>query len=147
LTPGYIARHAPAQSAQGREAALIDIAQDLLLRDLADQGVLELVTFKGGTALRKVYAGSGGRFSTDFAVASPDDEYSSVSSLIENAINGRQLGPFHYGIEHRRGRAHIVYTSEFGRYPGGALQSKLDIGPPTWLSPTSRSWVPLSIHD
>lgn len=149
LTPGYIARHAPAQSAQGREAALIDIAQDLLLRDLADQGVLGLVTFKGGTALRKVYAGAGGRFSTDldFAVADPNDDFTAVSNLIENAINGRQLGPFTYGIEYRRGRPHITYISDLGLSSSGALQSKLDIAPPPWLTPTTRSWVPLSIHE
>jgi predicted nucleotidyltransferase component of viral defense system len=110
LTPGYVALHAPAQSAQGREAALIDIAQDLLLRDLGEQGVVDLVTFKGGTALRKVYAGADGRFSTDldFGIANPDDDFTTVSTLIENAINGRRLGPFQYGIEHRRGRAHIT---------------------------------------
>jgi len=39
LTPGYLARHAPGTSAQGREAALIDVAQDLLLRELAESGV------------------------------------------------------------------------------------------------------------
>lgn len=39
LTPGYLARHAPSKTAQGREAALIDVAQDLLLRELAESGV------------------------------------------------------------------------------------------------------------
>jgi len=52
LTPGYLAQHAPGRSAQGREAALIDVAQDLLLRELADQGILESLAFKGGTAIR-----------------------------------------------------------------------------------------------
>lgn len=41
LTEGYIVRHAPATGAQGREAALIDVAQDILLRHLSDTGVLE----------------------------------------------------------------------------------------------------------
>jgi predicted nucleotidyltransferase component of viral defense system len=62
LTQGHVLRHAPAQSPQGRDAAVIDIAQDLLLRHLSERGVLTLVAFKGGTALRKVYAGGGGRF-------------------------------------------------------------------------------------
>ena len=35
LTKGHVLRHAPAQSAQGAEASLINIAQDLLLRALA----------------------------------------------------------------------------------------------------------------
>jgi len=80
LTQGHVLRHAPAQSPQGRDAAVIDIAQDLLLRQLAEVGVLSLVAFKGGTALRKVYAGAAGRFSTDldFSVASLDDDPTSV---------------------------------------------------------------------
>lgn len=38
---GHIARHAPINSAQGRDAAIMDIGQDLL-RSLADRGVLDL---------------------------------------------------------------------------------------------------------
>lgn len=61
---GHVLRHAPA-GGQGREAALIDIAQDLLLRRLHDDGLLSMLAFKGGTALRKLYAGAQGRFSVD----------------------------------------------------------------------------------
>ena len=39
LTQGHVLRHAPAQSPQGRDAAVIDIAQDLLLRHLSECGV------------------------------------------------------------------------------------------------------------
>jgi predicted nucleotidyltransferase component of viral defense system len=52
LTPGHLARHAPGRSVQGREAALLDVAQDLLLRELADKGILTTLAFKGGTAIR-----------------------------------------------------------------------------------------------
>jgi hypothetical protein len=49
ITPGQIARHTPrAAGAQGRDAALVDIAQDLLLRDLHEQGLLDELAFKGG---------------------------------------------------------------------------------------------------
>lgn len=58
LTPGHLARHAPGSSAQGRSAAFIDIAQDLLLRELHDLDLLPLLAFKGGTAIRKAYAGA-----------------------------------------------------------------------------------------
>jgi predicted nucleotidyltransferase component of viral defense system len=72
ITPGRLARHTPA-GPQRRYAALIDIAQDLLLAHLHDQGVFEHLVFKGGTALRKLYAGNAGRFSTDldFSVREP----------------------------------------------------------------------------
>lgn len=149
LTKGHVLRHAPAQSAQGAEAALIDIAQDLLLRALADDGVLELVAFKGGTALRKVYAGARGRFSTDldFAVAGFDDGPEGVKELLEEAIDGREIGPFRYRVEDRRGRAHITYENDLGFGDVGELKSKLDIGPPSWLSPVMRAWMPLRTHD
>lgn len=52
LTVGHIARHTPhGAGAQGRDAAIVDIAQDLLLRHLHGIGVLDTLTFKGGTAL------------------------------------------------------------------------------------------------
>lgn len=140
LTKGYVLRHAPAQSAQGAEAALIDIAQDLLLRALAEDGVLELVAFKGGTALRKVYAGARGRFSTDldFAVMGLDDEPKGVKELLEEAIDGREIGPFRYQVEDHRGRAHVTYENDLGFGDVGELKSKLDIGSPPWLPPVMR---------
>lgn len=61
LTMGYVVRHAPSKGAGGYEAALIDIAQDLLLRELHTRGITEHLAFKGGTALRKLYAGGEGR--------------------------------------------------------------------------------------
>lgn len=148
LTQGHLLRHAPAQSSQGRGAALIDIAQDLLLRHLSEQGVLTLVAFKGGTALRKVYAGTAGRFSTDldFAVSSLNDDPDVVMQLFVDEIDGVQLGPFTYGIETRRGRHTITYHSDFGLDPNEQLQSKLDVGPPPWFDIVSRPWVDAPIH-
>lgn len=63
LTVGHIARHTPpGAGAQGRDAAIIDIVQDLLLRHLHGTGILDALAFKGGTSLRKLYAGNAGRF-------------------------------------------------------------------------------------
>lgn len=60
---GHIARHTPqGAGVQGREAAIVDIAQDLLLRHLHLQGELDDVAMKGGTAIRKLCAGREGRF-------------------------------------------------------------------------------------
>ena len=76
LTEGYIARHTPTGSgAPGREAAIIDIAQDFLLSYLEDSGKMDRVCLKGGTAIRKFYAGREGRFSLDLDF-SIDDQYS-----------------------------------------------------------------------
>lgn len=150
LTLGHVLRHAPAQSAQGRGAALIDIGQDLLLRHLADHGVLELVAFKGGTALRKVYAGAAGRFSTDldFAVASLDDDPQTVIDLLIASIDGLNVGPFNYEIDMRRGRPQIVFHFSLGSVgDGDGLRSKLDVGPPPWLPVMFRHWVEVPIHN
>lgn len=42
---------------------MVDIAQDLLLKHLHEIGILDSVALKGGTAIRKLYAGKEGRFS------------------------------------------------------------------------------------
>lgn len=47
LTIGHLLRHAPVTSAMGREAAIVDVAQDLLLRHLFEQGVLDAVVLRG----------------------------------------------------------------------------------------------------
>ena len=77
LTEGHIARHTPTGSgAPGREAAIIDIAQDFLLSYLEDKGKMDHVSLKGGTAIRKLYAGKEGRFSLDldFSIDDPDSD-------------------------------------------------------------------------
>lgn len=48
IQPGHIARHTPRNAgAQGCEAAVVDIAQDLLLRCLHDEGLLDGIAIKG----------------------------------------------------------------------------------------------------
>jgi predicted nucleotidyltransferase component of viral defense system len=84
LTVGWISRHTPpGAGVDGRDAAVTDIAQDLLLRDLHKRGSLEALAFKGGTSLRKLYAGNQGRFSLDldFSVADPATLIPSCSNL------------------------------------------------------------------
>lgn len=129
LTEGYIVRHAPATGAQGREAALIDVAQDILLRHLSDTGVLELFAFKGGTALRKVYAGAVGRFSTDldFSVANRADDPAAALDLLVGQIDGVELGPFTFTVSWRNGKPTILYASTFGD-AGSVLQSQARCG-------------------
>jgi hypothetical protein len=94
ITTGWLARHTP-QGPGGRQAALIDIAQDLLLAQLCQQGIFDHLVFKGGTALRKLYAGNAGRFSTDldFSVRNPDDDPEAVAWLLRDEIDGQDIGP------------------------------------------------------
>ena len=131
----------------GRYAALIDIAQDLLLARLYERGVFEYLVFKGGTALRKLYAGNAGRFSTDldFSVRDPDDDPEDVAELLRGEIEGLEIDGFRYRVEDRRGRTQVGYETPFGNV--GNLTTKLDIGPAPWLPPDERGWIRLAIHD
>ena len=146
--PGHILRHMPAGArAQGREAALVDIAQDLLLRELHTVGLMDELVFKGGTALRKLYAGTAGRFSLDldFSVCDIGTSPETILDLLEGHVSGLVLGPFAYGISHRRGKRHLLMSSAALGSPE-SLSSKLDVSPPPWLPPIRRGWEPMDIH-
>ena len=95
INPGHIARHTPrGAGAQGREAAIVDIAQDLVLRHIHENGFLDKMAFKGGTALRKLYAGTAGRFSLDldFSFVSIGETPDETLERILSAIDGTRIG-------------------------------------------------------
>lgn len=148
IRPGHIARHAPTRGPGGQEAAVIDVAQDLLLAHLYDVGLFDdLLVFKGGTALRKMYAGTAGRFSTDldFALEPMNADRESAVQLLAGAIDGYETDNFAYTVTEHRGKWSVGYASDLGDVTN--LTTKLDIGPPVWLPPQRRPWVHASIHD
>lgn len=148
IQPGHIARHTPRNAgAQGREAAVIDIAQDLLLRRLHDEGLLDGVAIKGGTAIRKLYAGNEGRFSLDldFAVVEVGQDRDEAALSFAAAVDGLKVGPFAYGVRERRGKWSVTFSSRFVEEP--TLATKLDFSPAPWLEPVQRGWVPMPVHD
>lgn len=146
LTQGYIARHRPPRSNLDLGIALLDIAQDFILAHLFAEGIFDLVVFKGGTALRKLWAGTAGRFSTDldFALTRVDDDRAEVGELIARTLGGETLGPFRIEAAERRGRWSLRVGSDFGDAP---VSLKIDVGPPPWLEPELRSPVEAPIHD
>jgi len=150
ITPAWVARHTPkGAGSMGREAALVDIAQDLILRELHTIGLLDELVFKGGTSLRKLYAGNAGRFSLDldFSVRDIGVDTETVLDLLTEHVKGREIGPFAYDVIDRRGKRHLVVASPGLAGPGaGILSSKLDVSPPPWLTPTLRGWIPMDIH-
>lgn len=148
ITEGWIARHTPRNAqAGGRDAAIIDIAQDLLLRELHGRGALDGLVFKGGTALRKLYAGNQGRFSTDldFSLAGIADDPDDVVLELIAAIESTEIGPFTYSVRERRGKWSLIVDSPFNE-DGSDLSSKLDVSPAAWMTPVRRGWVPMSVH-
>ena len=143
---GHIARHTPRNAgAQGREAAVVDVAQDLLLRELQENGTLTSVAIKGGTAIRKLYAGNEGRFSLDldFAVADVGQSRDEAALTFAAAVDGLVIGPFTYGVTERRGKWSVTFSSRFVAEP--TLQTKLDFSPRT-MAGTHRDRLGTHAH-
>jgi predicted nucleotidyltransferase component of viral defense system len=124
ITEGHLARHYQGRSG-GRGPALIDIAQDHLLYRLAERGLFGLgIALKGGTAIRKLWAGNAGRFSTDLDFAGLDD---AAADLLLEAVDcsayprpvrlrdARSAGVDRRGD--RRREAGSVWTRESGARP------------------------------
>jgi predicted nucleotidyltransferase component of viral defense system len=144
LTKGYVARHVPPRSGLGTSGALIDIAQDFLLTHLAEQGLFDIVTFKGGTALRKLFAGAQGRFSTDLDLAANEvgADREAIAALVADTCNVK-IGPFTFAALKDRGRWSIAVHSDLGTTE---IRIKLDVGPPCWLEREHRGFVTTPIH-
>lgn len=146
LQVGWLHRHLPRSSDLALEVAVLDIAQDFLLTHLEEHGIFrEFVVFKGGTVLRKLFAGAGGRFSTDLDLALREmtEDREAVAGLIADASNVT-LGPFSFEPSNHSGRWRIRVQSEFGN-PIPTI--KLDVGPPCWLQPDERTFVEISTHE
>ena len=140
LTPGYVARHRPPGSQIGTDVVLLDLAQDFLLAHLHREGVIgNLAVLKGGTALRKLFAGPRGRFSTDldFAAVNPDVDRGELAEMIAQQSDV-SLGPFRFTPSLTRGRWHIRVSSPFG---DPEISIKLDVSPPCWITPESQAFV------
>jgi predicted nucleotidyltransferase component of viral defense system len=115
VTEAFLTRHYQGVR-NGRDAALLDIAQDHALYHLHSEGLFDRgLVFKGGTALRKYRAGQTGRFSTDLDFSAPDEELAlDTLSAIENV----DIDDFHFratdlGDDGRR--ATLVIDTPFGR--------------------------------
>ena len=148
IQPGHIVRHTPhGAGAQGRDAAIIDVAQDLLLRHLHEMGILTRLVFKGGTSIRKLYAGNTGRFSLDldFSIAKIGEAGDDILVEMIECVETLLIGPFSYSVNERRGKWFIGFSHPFG-LEASTLYCKLDISPPPWVPPIEKEWIPMPIH-
>lgn len=143
ITEGYLVRHYQGRRG-GRGPALIDIAQDHLLYHLSEAGIFDLgIALKGGTALRKFWAGNAGRFSTDLDLAGVDE---TTVSLIIDAIDGVRVEQFTFRLEEidRTRRMRLLIASPLGE---PEVPARLDLGRrPLWLAPELASPKTLPIH-
>ena len=145
ITEGHLARHYQGVKG-GRDAALLDIAQDHALRVLHDSGLFDRgLVFKGGTALRKFRAGNAGRFSTDLDFAAPAEDvaYSVLQALDGVEIDGFAFRIANLGNDGRRGDLNV--DTPFGRPQLGA---KVELARHALsLEPEMLAPVHLPIHD
>ncbi|MDP9178404.1 MAG: nucleotidyl transferase AbiEii/AbiGii toxin family protein, partial [Gemmatimonadota bacterium] len=115
-----------------------------LLAHLVEQGIFEMVTLKGGTALRKLFAGAQGRFSTDLDLAATEvgvDRHA-LAAMVADACRVT-LGPFTFLPNDDRNRWQIAVNSEYG---SPDFRIKLDVGPPCWVTREYRTFVTTPIH-
>lgn len=145
LTEGHVVRHYRGVKG-GRDAALLDVAQDFALHHLHKLGLFERdLVFKGGTALRKFRAGSAGRFSTDLDFSAPDED---VALDVLQALDGVDVDGFRFAITNmgddgRRGDLRI--ETPFGAPDIGA---KIELSRHGLTLPAEvREQVPQAIHD
>lgn len=120
LTEGHLARHYQG-SKGGRDAALLDIAQDHALYRLHQLGLFDQgLVFKGGTALRKFRAGNSGRFSTDLDFAAPDE---SLALAVLDVLDGTEIDGFTFALANIGDdgrRADLTVGTPFGALRLGA---------------------------
>lgn len=143
ITEGHLVRHYQGRRG-GRGPAIIDIAQDHVLHLLVREGLFDLgIALKGGTALRKFWAGNAGRFSTDLDFAGVDD--SSAEILVE-VLDGARIAQFTFSIREINGTQRMLLgiSSSFGETD---VPARLDLGRRAlWLPAHPMPFVPLPIH-
>lgn len=143
ITEGHLVRHFQGRRG-GRGPAIIDIAQDHVLHLLATEGLFDLgIALKGGTSLRKFWAGNAGRFSTDLDFAGVDD---ASAELLVDVVQGARVGQFSFEVQEIDGtqRMRLNMSSPFGETD---VPARLDLGRRAlWLPAHRMSFVPLPIH-
>ncbi|MDR1077419.1 MAG: nucleotidyl transferase AbiEii/AbiGii toxin family protein [Propionibacteriaceae bacterium] len=144
VTEAFLARHYQGVRG-GRDAALLDIAQDHALFHLHSEGLFDRgLVFKGGTALRKYRAGQAGRFSTDLDFAAPDEGLA-LDTLA--AVENVDIDGFHFhatGLGDDGRRATLVIDTPFGR-PNLAAKIELARHPPS-LPVEVLEPLPMAVH-
>jgi predicted nucleotidyltransferase component of viral defense system len=136
ITEAYLRRHVAHYRGSGDAliVGLLDVVQTYILEALRQEGYFDRgLVFKGGTALRKFYLGSVGRFSTDM-----DFTFAPDSSYLEDALlwlaEGSEIFDVRFRfnlIDDRRGR--LDADTPLGKVE---ISSMVEFSPRgAWLNP------------
>ena len=121
-----------------------EIVLTYLLQLMAERGILDKLAFKGGTCLRKMFIGSGGRFSTDldFTRVEEHDHEDAILAMMEafeQPFHGLRFGvPDDSYYETQDGLSwgvNPVYAHDWN--PGGQSQSPAPDQPPRGAHPST----------
>ena len=111
-----------------------EVVLTYLLQLMAERGILDRLAFKGGTCIRKIFIGSGGRFSTDLDITqiqehNYEDVILDMMEAFENPFHGIQFNvPGDRYYETRGGLSWGVnptYTHNWN--PGGQSEIRLQV--------------------
>ena len=146
LTRALVLRHGAGRRA-AYDAALLDIAQDFLLDELARNGLFDdgRLVFKGGTSLRKHRLGNLGRFSTDLDFAAPNPDV--VLDACE-IIDGARIGGFTFALSEPSNDArHWTLTVNHPELGAPRIGASVEFARRAlYLPPEHRPVIALPIH-
>lgn len=147
ISDGYLRRHIAQYQGSGdaRIVGLLDVVQTYVLEALRRRGYFEKgLIFKGGTALRKYFLGSSGRFSTDldFVIGQRSDLGEEILLFLSEGSKLYDV-EFHVSLEdNRRGR--LQATSPLGSIQIASLVEFSDRG--AWLPPDKLKPLDFIFH-
>ena len=153
LTRPQVQRYSAEAGLRNIMIAEIEVVLTYLLQLMAERGILEKLAFKGGTCLRKMFIGSGGRFSTDLDFTrieehDHEDMILAMMEAFEHPFHGIQLsipdGSYYETQDGLSWGVNPVYAHDWN--PGGESEIRIQVSQrevPT-LSPSRKAQCPQS---
>ncbi len=134
LTRPQVQRYSAEAGLRNIMIAEIEVVLTYMLQLMAEHGILERLAFKGGTCLRKMFIGSGGRFSTDLDFTGTEehdheDVILAIMEAFEHPFHGIQFsisdGSYYETQDGLSWGVNPVYAHEWN--PGGESEIRIQI--------------------
>ena len=134
LTRPQVQRYSAEAGLRNIMIAEIEVVLTYMLQLMAEHGILERLAFKGGTCLRKMFIGSGGRFSTDLDFTGieehdHEDVILAIMEAFEHPFHGIQFsipdGSYYETQDGLSWGVNPVYAHDWN--PGGDSEIRIQI--------------------